>query len=183
MRIRLLFTRWTQKCRRTPQGAAENDSSQPSPPPGAKPSAPTLATLPPPTPASPIRPSVPDAPSDAGTRSDEVYHQVCLVHAPLVPSRAPSPLPPAATEARPPATPPHEQGGEPMQTERAKNARRRSPAADAASPAGAQACAQDRAPPSPSFHPSLTSFLRPLFYLLLRLHLPLFHPHQGSCGC
>ena len=67
-----------------------------------------------------------------------------------------SPPPPAATEARPPATPPHEQGGEPMQAESAKNARRRSPAADAGSPAGAQARVRkiELPLPPPSIPPS-----------------------------
>ena len=58
-------------------------------------------------------------------------------HALLLPPPVP-PLPPSAPAASPPSQT-QQQGGEPMQSERAKNARRRSPAADAGSPAGAHA--------------------------------------------
>ena len=151
MRLRNVFSRWHQQCRRrTPQDAVEA-VSPPQLLPGATPPAQASATLLPPPPVSPIRPPAPSAPSDADTCTAQAHQQVSFVRTPLLPP--PPPPPPAPAASPPPPMPSQQQGGEQMQCERAKNARRRSPAADA-SPVGAHARVRKlELPPPPSSAP------------------------------
>ena len=130
----------TQRTQRRPQ-----DSSG-APPKQQMVAPPVLA--PPPTPLSP---SMQRQPSDAQAECTVRTEGQAL----LPPPPVPPPPPPAPATSPPPPMQSQQQGGEQMQCERAKNARRRSPAADA-SPVGAHARMRklELPPPPPSAPPS-----------------------------